>query len=178
MAQPPGYTPTVNFQEEETNQVSGRSTLRTPALDVEFANLKATLDVALTNLALLQRDDGELVDGIVKTHTLSNTVLQLLTSAAYTIRGVWITATAYALGDIVVDTTIPYVCMEAHTSGVFATDLAADKWASLRAGTAASIIFASTPNLAAVDVQQAIEEVDSDLRPGVNLYLHQNFGGL
>jgi hypothetical protein len=43
-------------------------------------------------------------------------------------RGNWVTATAYALGDIVQTNGIAYICIVAHTSGVFATDLAAVRW--------------------------------------------------
>lgn len=42
----------------------------------------------------------------------------------------WVTATAYALHDRVSNGGNYYVCTEAHTSGTFATDLAAGKWVS------------------------------------------------
>jgi len=41
----------------------------------------------------------------------------------------WVTATVYAVGDIRRVTATNYVCLTAHTSGTFATDLAAAKWA-------------------------------------------------
>lgn len=40
----------------------------------------------------------------------------------------WVTATAYVVGDYVVSSSLTYVCLTAHTSGTFATDLAASKW--------------------------------------------------
>ncbi|NCB43095.1 MAG: hypothetical protein EOM59_10810 [Clostridia bacterium] len=40
----------------------------------------------------------------------------------------WATATDYEVGDYVTQTDVIYYCLTAHTSGVFATDLAADKW--------------------------------------------------
>lgn len=49
-------------------------------------------------------------------------------------RGSWATATAYYAGDIVMDgpagagTLNVYACLSAHTSGTWATDLAAGKW--------------------------------------------------
>lgn len=43
-------------------------------------------------------------------------------------RGTWLTATAYAVGDAVESGGSGYVCVVAHTSGTFATDLAAVKW--------------------------------------------------
>ena len=44
-------------------------------------------------------------------------------------RGAWVTATAYNVNDYVVTAGATYACMLAHTSGTFATDLAAAKWA-------------------------------------------------
>lgn len=42
--------------------------------------------------------------------------------------GPWLTATAYVLNDIVEEAGSSYICVTAHTSGVWATDLAAVKW--------------------------------------------------
>lgn len=44
-------------------------------------------------------------------------------------RGDWTTATAYGFADIARNGTSQYVCLVAHTSGVFATDVLAGKWA-------------------------------------------------
>jgi len=53
-----------------------------------------------------------------------------VTAAGLTWRGAWLTATQYLVGDIV--TNVPqnslYVCLVAHSSGTFATDLAALRW--------------------------------------------------
>lgn len=40
----------------------------------------------------------------------------------------WVTATAYAVGDVVLQDGNCYLCATAHTSGTFATDLGAGKW--------------------------------------------------
>lgn len=40
----------------------------------------------------------------------------------------WLTATAYIVGDYVTQSGTIYLCIVAHTSGTFATDLAAGKW--------------------------------------------------
>lgn len=45
----------------------------------------------------------------------------------------WLTTTAYAIGDLVSQGGSKYYCTTAHTSGTFATDLAAGKWALLPA---------------------------------------------
>ena len=42
--------------------------------------------------------------------------------------GPWVTATGYNIDDIVEFGGSSYICLEAHTSGAFATDLAAGKW--------------------------------------------------
>lgn len=43
-------------------------------------------------------------------------------------REAWLTATVYAVNDAVKEAGSSYVCLEAHTSGTFATDLLANKW--------------------------------------------------
>lgn len=48
---------------------------------------------------------------------------------SYNILGAWVTATAYIIKDVIAENNLAYVCILPHTSGVFATDLAAGKWA-------------------------------------------------
>ncbi|NJL70352.1 MAG: hypothetical protein HC888_01480 [Candidatus Competibacteraceae bacterium] len=43
-------------------------------------------------------------------------------------KGAWVTATAYAPSDIVRQGTAQYICLIAHTSGTFSTDLGAGRW--------------------------------------------------
>lgn len=43
-------------------------------------------------------------------------------------RGAWVTAVTYNTQDIVKQANAYYICIATHTSGVFATDLAAGKW--------------------------------------------------
>lgn len=53
-------------------------------------------------------------------------------SSPATARGVWLTATSYALNDFVVNGAQYAICVETHTSSAsFATDLAAGKWSVL-----------------------------------------------
>lgn len=47
---------------------------------------------------------------------------------AFNYRGAWATTTSYALKDVVISGGIAYVAVLAHTSGTFATDLAAGRW--------------------------------------------------
>ena len=48
--------------------------------------------------------------------------------SGFTWEGPWITTTSYSVGDIVENGGSAYMCIVAHTSGTFATDLAAAKW--------------------------------------------------
>ena len=52
-----------------------------------------------------------------------------------TVTGAWLTATAYTPGLVVSNSGTNYVCLVAHTSGTFATDLAASKWYALTGTT-------------------------------------------
>lgn len=51
-----------------------------------------------------------------------------ITVEGFNWEGPWITATAYQIGDVVEHLNSSYIAIVNHTSGVFATDLAASKW--------------------------------------------------
>jgi hypothetical protein len=51
-----------------------------------------------------------------------------ITIEGWSWEGAWVTSTVYTIGDVVEDGGTSYICIEAHTSGTFATDLAALKW--------------------------------------------------
>lgn len=70
------------------------------------------------------------------------TLARLLTQiGAGLARGAWVTATAYALNDLSINGGIVYRCVVAHTSGTFATDLAANKWVyAVGAGEAITVL--------------------------------------
>ena len=50
------------------------------------------------------------------------------TIKAFNARGAWTAGTAYALKDLVANSGVTYAAVLAHTSGTFATDLAAGWW--------------------------------------------------
>jgi len=63
-----------------------------------------------------------------------------------TARGNWATSTAYVVGDLVAQGGSFYVCIEAHTAGVFADELAAGKWAAtVWTGSAANLTTFAHP---------------------------------
>jgi len=43
-------------------------------------------------------------------------------------KGQWLTSTAYAINNLVIEAGTTYICKVAHTSGTFSTDLTAVKW--------------------------------------------------
>ena len=167
MAAAPDYIPTTDFSDDELNNAGGRSTVRTANLDAELANVSTAHNALNANVQLNQRDDGEIRDQRVKLHTLAPEVAKLVTLLSGTLRGAWVTATAYAIKDVVTQGGNTYACVTAHTSGVFATDLAAVRWILIQLGaaTAASgVPFSPTGTIAATNVQSAIDESDTEVR--------------
>jgi hypothetical protein len=94
------------------------------SLDLEFQDVKTTTDQVLANLKLIQRDDGALLNGVVTIDALSAS----LQTSGLAPANAWATGTYYAAGVSVVTNGGLYRALIAHTSGVFATDLAAVKW--------------------------------------------------
>jgi hypothetical protein len=166
MSQPPAYSPATDFSAEEANNQGGRSTVRTAQLDAEFAAIDVTLDALLTNLAIIQRDDGEIRDGKVKLHTLADDVKTLLATTGCVVRGAWLTSTNYAAKDIVSNGGVTYICAAVHTSGTFATDLAAGKWLNLSTTLAADVSFTPQAGIAATTVSAALAEIGNQIGDG------------
>lgn len=159
------YTPQTDFSQDEANQVSGRSMVRTTNLDAEFANLQTSIDSLIARLQAISRDDDALQDSIVTYESLSAELVTLIGSAGFNVRGAWLTTTAYAIGDMVSNGTGTYVCAEAHTSGTFATDLATGKWITLFDSSvvaASSVSFAPTGDIVSTNAQAAFVELDSE----------------
>lgn len=127
MSQPTPYARQANYTDWSaaypTAPHSGVS------MDADFNAAALTLSGILANLALIQRDDGKVANASINLEQLGTGVLALFASTAgWKPRGLWLTATAYVVGDFVASGTGSYVCAVAHTGGVFATDKAAGKW--------------------------------------------------
>lgn len=125
MASPTTYSLSYDFTSFQSSYPA--TPLPADKIEIEFNNLETTTSEIIANLNLLQRSDGALLNGIVTYEALSNTVKALL-GDGITPRGAWVTATAYAVSDLVDESGSTYICAVAHTSGVFATDFAANKW--------------------------------------------------
>lgn len=114
--------------------------------DAEYDAIAAKITATLAALADVRRSDGSLVNYSVTLDSLSPTVRVMM--GGWVPRGAWVTATAYAVNDLVRDGSADdYVCVTAHTSGVFATDEAAGKW--MRVAVLSSGGYASAADVAA-----------------------------
>jgi hypothetical protein len=165
--QAPRYEIHTDFSQDEADDFSGRSSVRTAQLDAELDAIAASINPLVTNLGFIQRDDGLLADRVVGVNALSSSVLALLGSSGFTISNPlgWLTTTTYAARTIVIQGTGTYVSAVAHTSGVFATDFAAGKWALIFDTTnyaASAITLTATGDVAATNVQAGIAELASE----------------
>jgi len=127
MAQPTAYTRQYNFNDFSTTSPS--DPLPGVQVDNELNKVKSNLDGLNTNIALVQRDDGKLLNQSVHKNSFDVDALALIGLSGYTVSGNWAANTAYALGTLVDYNDATYLSTIAHTSGtVFATDLTAGKW--------------------------------------------------
>lgn len=110
-------------------------------LDADFDELVQSVTELISNIGLIQRDDGGIRNQTVTSLAFSSDALALMagtsTSSSLDWRpiGAWATATLYKVGNIVEQgaPVTAYVCTTQHASGVFATDYAAHKWVVLSA---------------------------------------------
>lgn len=107
---------------------AGNPTDPLPANDIaaDYANHKTAIDAIIAFQKLGQRSDGNLQNGIVRPESLNPATLAMVGGVVF--RGEWATTTVYAVNDLITHSGSTYVGLVAHTSGTFATDLAANKW--------------------------------------------------
>ena len=122
MSQPRAYTQTTNFNDYTVTNPSDPHP--GSSIDTELTELKQNTDDLNTNIALLQRDDGKLLNEAVHKDAFDQDALALIGLSGYTVRGAWVTATAYAIGDIVTNNDATYLNSTVHTSATFSTDTA------------------------------------------------------
>lgn len=163
MSAPPAYDRLYNLTEYAAAHTA--APYDASQHDAEFDAIEQSIDGLIANRTLIQKDDGSLRNQVVGLDALSTAVLALVAVSGGTIKGSWLTGTAYVGKDVVTQSTGTYICSVAHTAGTFATDLAAGKWVRLydSANYAASgITFSPTGSVSSGDVQAAIAEVDSE----------------
>lgn len=124
MAQPTAYNRGYSFTDYQT--ANPADPLPGNQLDAELNSIEQTLDQTLANLALIQRDDGELANETVGVDQLKPEV----TFGFNTVTD-WDVGVDYVANDGVWKDSILYRCLEAHTSTVFADDLADEYWSEM-----------------------------------------------
>lgn len=160
MSQPPAYSRAFSF----TNYQAANPSLALPGsqVDLELNNAKATLDATLANLALIQRDDGQ-----VKNASIGLDQLKTEVPLGFNVPQVWVTGTAYtANSSTVFNGSGFYRALTTHTSGTFATDLAALKWQLIVNLAAIPLVTATqiavTPSgLLTTDAQTSLQALDT-----------------
>jgi len=150
VSQPPTYSRAYNFSDYQATNPS------TPVpgnkLDEEFSRIKAVIDAIRANLALVQRDDTAIANESIGYDQLKAE----LDGFGFNPPSEWATSTNYVVRDTVFHDSGFYRCLVSHTSGTFATDLAAEKWALIADFTAATS-DAETAKTAAEAAQAAAE---------------------
>lgn len=153
------YRRYAQFQSENPDTV-----LNGTDLDVDYDRIKVVCDALVAALADVRRDDGGVTNASIGVDQLKSEVLTLLDGV--TPRGAWASLTVYAATDLVRQSDVLYFALSAHTSGVFATDLADGKWMSISsASSAASVDNTPAGSIAATNVQAALNELDTEKQP-------------
>lgn len=92
-------------------------------IDNDLDNLWAAFNGTADFLAVAHDSSGAIKAGSITSGMLASSLTMGLAAPTN-----WATATAYAVNDTVTEDNGLYLCLTAHTSGTFATDLAAAKW--------------------------------------------------
>lgn len=132
MAQPTPYERQSDLTAYAQNHPS--APYNAALVDAEFDAVMESLNETITNLGIIQRDDGQLQNGIVTPDSLNNATLNLI--GEWTPRGPWLPDQLYAVRDMVtiLADNSSYVCATTHTSSSFAIDLAAGYWQAVNRG--------------------------------------------
>lgn len=156
MAQPTPYDRQFNFQNQQI--LTPQDPLPAQEVDAEFNNVKITLDEILANLALIQRDDGLLNNGVVDVESLDETI-----ELGVRVPTNWVEGVEYGVLDSVFEENIWYRCVEPHVSSdTFADDLGDGKWFQLVDFEAIAELLEVTVEADDVDYDNAISGLDAE----------------
>lgn len=121
MSYPEAYTRQYDYMSYQNSNPT--RPLPADKLHVDLNLLASTTQEIIDFIAGIARSDGALANGIVTRDSLATEILVGFNSPT-----AWATATAYTTADTVFESGNFYRCATNHTSGVFATDLAAGLW--------------------------------------------------
>lgn len=108
----------TSFQESQ-----GDNSFPGTQLDNDLANLKQAIDETIDFTASVIRSDGKLGNGVVAKSSLDESILLGIAPPR-----AWETGGSYAVDETIFTANALYICVVAHTAGVFASDLAAGRW--------------------------------------------------
>jgi len=136
MPQPTPYDRITNFQNDQA--LAPTDPYPAPSFDAEYNAIKITTDEILQNLALIQRDDGELANDSVGRDQLKDDVY-----IGFGAPAPWETDYDYVVADTVFQDNAFWYCEVSHHSGVFNDDLAAGFWSLIADFTSAATVGAA-----------------------------------
>lgn len=118
--------PEISTSYTAVEQALGDGTLPGQELDVDLAAIRASVTAVIEFVKGITRSDGRLANGIVTQEALGAALI-----IGFDPPSVWAAGVAYTTRSIVFEGTRIYLCLAAHTSSVFATDLASGRWSLL-----------------------------------------------
>ncbi|MDB5535027.1 MAG: hypothetical protein JWO28_3342 [Hyphomicrobiales bacterium] len=122
MAYPTIYP--LNYSYTGFQQAQGNNSFPGTQLDADLHGLRDSVSALALFTGGIIRSDGRLKNGVVTRDSLA----PALQTAGIAPANAWTSATSYAVDIAVVHNSNLYRALVAHTSGVFATDLAVGKW--------------------------------------------------
>ena len=114
----------VDFDLDGNDIING-GTLNASDITVGGTSLATQVSAAATSASNAATSETNAAASAASAAIDAESVLNTL--LVYT--GTWLTATAYAVNDLATDSGSTYICVVAHTSGTFSTDLGDGKWA-------------------------------------------------
>ena len=119
--------PQIQTSYTAVQQAQGNGLLPGQQLDVDFANLKATVSELNDFVRGITRSDGRLANASVSRVTLGADIL-----LGFEPPQLWQTGQSYAPPETVFEDAVFYLCAIPHTAGAsFADDLAAGRWEAI-----------------------------------------------
>lgn len=177
MSQPTAYYPAYNFTQYQTSHPT--TPLPAASVDSELFSISTSITEICTNLALIQRDDGALANQSVGFNQLQSGLTIGLAAPATN----WATGKAYTVNATVYQSNSIYICAISHTSGTFATDLAAGDWILLintgqyvtaASASATAAAASATSAAAAVGNMQATSATSVTIGSGAQTFTTQS----
>jgi len=151
------YNPTYNFSTFQSQNPT--TPLPANEVDSNLIEISSSLNqlAAVVNAAITS-------SGVLANATVGPQQLQAGVTLGVSPATAWATATAYLANATVIQSNLLYLCLVSHTSGTFATDLAANKWVLLDSLATAS----ATASAAAASAQADLIAVSAILSQAVS----------